>query len=457
MAELIRTGQISPVELTNIMLNRINLLDSGLHSYCYLMEEQARKSAHQAEQEIRQGHYRGPLHGIPLAVKDLCYTRDIPTRGGLKVLNNFIPEFDATVVAKLKSAGAILLGKLTLTEGAVGGYHRNFPIPRNPWGKNLWTGSSSSGSGVAVAAGLCYGALGSDTGGSIRFPAMACGITGLKPTYGRVSRYGILPLAESLDHVGPMTRSVADAAAIFDVISGPDKNDPTTLSEDLPNASNEIGRNISGIKIGYDPEYSSADVDPSLIRTVETTLDEFSAMGAIIVQVKVPDVSEIRDIWKTICTYEAAKAHSAHYPSRAEDYGSFFGDFLEFGYNTDRQTYIEAGQKRALFNQEFDGVWAEVELLACPGAGVPCSIPEGLLYGSLDEIRSYMNPNTYFQFTIPANFGGLPTLSFPCGTSVEGPPYTLQLVGPKNSEAALCRVGTAYQQATLWHRQFPGI
>ena len=457
IADLIRSSRISPVELTLMMLDRVKQLDPDLHCFAYVTTELAINSARKAEQEIQKGHYKGPLHGIPVAVKDLCYTRDIPTSGGLRVLSHFIPDYDATVISKLKSAGAVILGKLTLTEGAVGGYHRDFPIPRNPWGHDLWTGSSSSGSGVAVAAGLCYAALGSDTGGSIRFPAMACGVTGLKPTYGRVSRYGILPLAETLDHVGPLARTVGDAALALDAISGPDAKDPTSVKQDPVKIWDQMDHDISGLRIGYDPQYTAASVDERLITCIEAALNELKTTGAELVEVQVPDVSEIREIWKIICTYEAARAHSANYPSRAAEYGDFFRDFLEFGFNTSVQSYREAVKKKDLFIKKLNSVWSAVDILACPGAGVPCRIPEGLLYRSMDEIRSFLNPYTYFQFTIPANFAGLPSLSFPCGTSALGPPYTMQLIGPEDSEAVLCSMGVAYQKLTSWHTNFPGI
>jgi amidase len=252
VARLIEAKEISPVELTQMMLNRIHTLDVRLHSYATVMADEALAAARAAEREIQSGNYRGPLHGVPIAVKDLCYTKGVPTRGGLKVLDGFIPEFDASVVAKLKAAGAVLLGKLTTTEGAMVGYHRDFDIPVNPWGEELWAGVSSSGSGVATAAGLCFASLGTDTGGSIRFPSTANGIVGLKPTYGRVSRYGVLPLAESLDHVGPMTRSVRDAAIVLEAIAGHDVNDPTSLEVPVPRMLDEIGRGVQGLRIGFD-------------------------------------------------------------------------------------------------------------------------------------------------------------------------------------------------------------
>ena len=234
IAKLIKSKEISPVELTDDMLSRIDQLDGRLKSYATVMADHAIEAAKAAEAEITAGTYRGQLHGVPIAVKDLCYTRGVPTMGGTKVLADHIPTFDATVVKKLNKAGAVLLGKLNLTEGAMGGYNPDFQIPLNPWDPDRWAGSSSSGSGVATAAGLCYGSLGSDTGGSIRYPSAACGTVGLKPTWGRVSRYGVLNLAESLDHVGPLTRSSADAGLMLQTISGLDPNDPTSLSAPVP-------------------------------------------------------------------------------------------------------------------------------------------------------------------------------------------------------------------------------
>ncbi len=229
VAALVARRQISSVELTQRILNRIETLDRTLKSYATVMTDQALAAAAHADREITAGRYRGPLHGIPIAVKDLCFTRGIPTMGGTTVFADHIPDFDATVVTRLEAAGAVLLGKLNLTEGAMGRYHPAFDIPLNPWNPDVSAGSSSSGSGVATAAGLAYGTLGSDTGGSVRFPSAACGIVGLKPTWGRVSRYGVLPLAESLDHVGPMTRSTADAAILLQAIAGHDPHDPTSL------------------------------------------------------------------------------------------------------------------------------------------------------------------------------------------------------------------------------------
>ena len=229
VARLLHTKKISPVELTMQMLRRINVKDRRLRSYATVTPELAIKQAKKAEQEIVKGRIRGPLHGVPIAVKDLCFTRGIPTAAGMSINKKFKPKFDSTVVRRLANAGSVLLGKLQMTEGAFAEHHPEISPPINPWNKDYWPGASSSGSGVATAAGLCFASLGSDTGGSIRFPSAANGLSGLKPTWGRVSRYGVFDLAPTLDHVGPMCRSVADSAAVLGAIAGADSKDPTAV------------------------------------------------------------------------------------------------------------------------------------------------------------------------------------------------------------------------------------
>ncbi len=280
VAKLIESKEVSPVELTSHMLDRIEKLDPRFKSYATVMGESALAAARSAEQEIQAGAYRGALHGVPIAVKDLCFTRGVRTMGGTKPLADHIPDFDATVVAKFDDAGAVLLGKLNLTEGAMGGYNPDFDIPVNPWNVDRWAGASSSGSGVATVAGLCFGSLGSDTGGSIRFPAAACGVVGLKPTWGRVSRYGVLALAESLDHVGPLTRSSADAGIILRAIAGRDSNDPTSLPEAVPDMLEGIEQGVKGVRIGLDETYVSKGVDHELAEAVLAGVRLLEARGA---------------------------------------------------------------------------------------------------------------------------------------------------------------------------------
>ena len=238
----IASRDVSPVDLTERLLDRIGRIDPGLKSYATVMSEGAREAARAAEREIAGGKYRGPLHGVPIAVKDLCYTKGIRTMGGAAVRKDFVPDVDGTVVSKLRDAGAVLLGKLNLSEGAAAGYNPALDVPLNPWNPDRWPGMSSSGSGVATAAGLCYAAIGTDTGGSIRNPASANGVVGLKPTYGRVSRFGVLAMADSLDHVGPMARTVADVAIMFDSIAGHDPKDPTSLEAPRQKHSRSLRR-----------------------------------------------------------------------------------------------------------------------------------------------------------------------------------------------------------------------
>src|SRR5690625_234549 len=287
LAELIRTRQVTSVEVTEALLGRIDSLDSRLHSYAHVSGETALEAAANADAEVARGHYRGPLHGVPVAVKDLCYTTDAPTASGGTVHAGHMSTYDATVVTRLREAGAVNLGKLAMTEGAFTGHHPTLHTPVNPWDEGTWSGVSSSGSGVAPAAGLCFGALGTDTGGSIRLPSAANGVTGMKPTWGRVSRYGITSLAASMDHIGPMARSAADCAAILEVISGQDVKDPTSSLIPVPPFLRDIElRRVP--RLGVDPELTATFDAPTrdmLGRVVETV----RSLGWAIVEVKTPD------------------------------------------------------------------------------------------------------------------------------------------------------------------------
>ena len=321
VAALIRNKQVSPVEVTEAMLQRIDALDGRYQSYATVMADQAMDSARKAENEIAAGRYLGPLHGVPIGVKDLCFTKGVRTMGGTPVLSGHVPNFDATVISKLAAAGSVLLGKLNLTEGAMAGYHPDFPIPVNPWNPEYWTGVSSSGSGVATAAGLCFGSLGSDTGGSIRFPAASCGIVGIKPTWGLVSRYGVLALAESMDHVGPMTRSAADAGIMLQAIASHDPNDATSLARPALDLLAGLGEGVSGIRIGLDLRYIDDDVDGELSASVLAAIRVMEVLGAEIVEVSMPETREYTGAWAVLCCAEAAEAHRATYPSRRDEYG----------------------------------------------------------------------------------------------------------------------------------------
>lgn len=454
VAALIESRELSPFEVTNSMLERIDALDGHLKSYATVMSEHALASAQKAESEIAAGEYKGPLHGVPIAVKDLCFTNGVRTMGGAKVYMEHVPDFDSTVVTRLESAGAVLLGKLNLTEGAMGGYNPALQIPLNPWDNDRWAGSSSSGSGSATAAGLCFGSLGSDTGGSIRFPAAACGIVGLKPTWGRVSRYGVLALAESLDHVGPMTRSSADAGIMLQAIAGYDANDPTSLSDTVPDILADIEAGVQGIRIGLDENHVSDGVDPELTQAVLDGVKVLEVLGAEIVSVQMPNVDKYLPAWPVLCSSEAVAAHRENYPSRRDDYGPWFRGWLDMGAGKSAADYAEANNMRAECNGLVREAFRDIDVMACPSTTGPAyPVTPEMLYGPMDSRRG-----TAFQrYTVPYDFNGAPTLSTPCGFSSDGLPLSLQFVGKHLSEPLLCRLGHAYEQATEWSKMHPVV
>ena len=454
LAEQIKSKQISPVVVTEALLERIDRLDSQLKSYVTVMADRAMTVARQLEEEITASRYRGPLHGIPIAVKDLYYTKGIRTMGGSNVLSNHIPDFDSTVVERLESAGAVLLGKLNLNEGAMGGYHTEYGMPLNPWNTERTTGGSSSGSGVATAAGLCFGSLGSDTGGSIRFPSALCGTVGLKPTWGGVSRYGVLALAESMDHVGPLTRSTADAGIMLQTIAGYDSNDPTSLPAPVPDMLENFDQGVKGVVIGFDEEYASRDVDPETAEAVSKGVKVLEDLGAEIVDVHMPDMDQYVEAWAILCSAEAVAAHDATYPSQRKDYGLKFLSWLDRGAKVTGAEYVKANNLRSTCTGYLRYVFEQFDVLACPSVMNPAQpfdleefskpVPE-----KFDPVRQ--------RFTVPFNFNGAPTLSLPCGMNRDGLPLSLQFVAKHLSEPLLCQVGHAYEQATEWHTMHPNI
>ena len=452
VAARLQARELSPVELTSAILQRIEALDGDLKSYATVMADSALASARTAEREIAAGNYRGGLHGVPIAVKDLCFTAGVATMGGAQVLRDFVPDFDGTVVQKLNAAGAVILGKLNLTEGAMAGYNPQFQIPVNPWGADRWSGASSSGSGVATAAGLCYGSLGSDTGGSIRFPAAACGIVGIKPTWGRVSRYGVLALAQSLDHIGPMTRSASDAGVMLQAIAGHDPNDPTSLTAPVPNMLEGLERGVRGVRIGVDERYIGDTVDPELAAAVLDGARLLESRGATLVPVRMPDIEPYSRAWGVLCSAEAAAAHRETFPSRSDEYGPWFRGWLELGLRHSATDYAIASYQRLACNGILAEIFDNIDVLVCPSMTTPPErvTPEAL-YGPMDEEEW-----TWGRFTVPYDFSGAPTISLPCGLSSEGLPLGIQFVGRHLAEPLLVQVGHAYEAATQ-HQMRPNL
>lgn len=321
VAKHIQAGDISPVEVTEAILTRIETYDQGLKSYTTVTADLALEQAKKAEVEITKGIYRGVMHGIPIAVKDLCFTKGITTTGGMTIYSDFKPDHDATVVTKLNDAGAVMLGKLHMTEGAMLEHHPDLPEPVNPWKKDLWTGVSSSGSGVSAAAGLAYATIGSDTGGSIRFPAACNGLTGVKPTWGLISRYGIFDLAATFDHLGPMARSAADAAAMLQTLAGWDPNDSTSLSAPVPNYLAEFDGiyGARGVKIGLDWSYVADDADPVTIGFIKDAVEVLEEIGALTQEVKFPSIANLLKMNMAATMAETAAHHDAIRPIGQSD------------------------------------------------------------------------------------------------------------------------------------------
>jgi amidase len=460
LARQIASREISPVTVTRQMLARIARVDPVLKSYATLMTDQALADAHAAQTELEAGRYRGPLHGVPIGVKDLCYTKGVRTMGGTAALRNFIPTFDATVVTKLRDAGAVILGKLNLSEGATAGYNPAFDVPLNPWNPDRWPGMSSSGSGVATAAGLCFASIGTDTGGSIRMPSSANGIVGLKPTYGRVSRYGVLVMSNSLDHVGPMARRVADAAIMFDAIAGRDRNDSTSLNAPHANAFAGLKQGIRGLRIGVDRDYALQGIDGGQAQAIEAALAMIASLGAQIVDVRMPDLTGMVDAWTAICATEIVAAHAKNYPSRANEYGPYMREFLANGTRVTPQQLAAAREKRAALTAQLITLLDSVDAMAGPAGGDPAwPITHEIQVGSLPAYHqawSAAQPRSA-EFTMPMDLAGVPAICLPCGFSPDGLPYSIQFTGRRLSEATLCRIAHAYEQMTPWHTRHPEV
>ena len=454
LAPLIRDGKLSSVELTESQLDRIDRLDGRLKAYATVMAGSARAQARAADAEIASGNYRGPLHGMPVAVKDLCATDGVRTMGGSAVFADNVPDFDSTVVARFYEAGAVLLGKLNLTEGAMVGYNPKLEVPENPWKRGYWSGASSSGSGCAAAAGLAFGTLGSDAGGSIRVPAAACGTVGLKPTWGRVSRCGVMALAESLDHVGPLTRSSADAGLVLQVVAGMDPNDPTTLPNPVPDMAVGLEGGVEGLKIGFDETYASEDLEPGYAAAISDGVRVMESLGAKIVPVTMPaNLREYLGAWSVICAAEAVAAHAETFPSRSDEYGPWLREWLTRGASLTAAEYADANVIRAACVGTLRLTMRGIDLLACPSA-VAAARPVTLdPYG---PIQRELDP-WELRFTVPADYSGLPTISLPCGMNADGLPFSLQFVGHHLSEQLLVRAGHAFEVATDFHDLHPPV
>jgi amidase len=452
VARRLKARKVSSVETTQAILDRIAKLDPKLKSYATLTAERALADAAARDGELAAGKSRGALHGVPIAVKDLCNTAGIATAAGMAIHRAHVPAKDATVVARLKAAGAVILGKLQMTEGAFGAHHPTIRAPLNPWNAAYWTGSSSSGSGAATAAGLCFASLGSDTGGSIRFPSTMNGLSGLKPTWGRVSRAGVFALAESLDHIGPMTRSALDCAIVLGVIAGVDADDPTAVPRPVPDYAAAPAGGVKGKRIGV-PK-GLRDLDEDSRRTLDGAIDALKKAGAEMVEVTLPASFEqgARD-WLPLCAVECAIAHEATYPARADDYGAVLGALIESGRKILAMELARLQLRRASLKGELDKLLAALDLLLVPVMGRAAWSLDGLAKAGRD-------PETVaerLRYTAPFDMSGHPTLTLPGGMTGDGVPTGFQIVGRAFDEAGILAAGHAYQQQTDWHLRRPPL
>lgn len=460
-AEELHSGLITPTELVLETLEYIDERDVDIQAYVTVMRDEALQAADQAEREIRTGLYRGPLHGIPIAVKDLIAVKGIRTTAGSRVLAEHISHEDAMVVEQLRRAGAIIIGKTNTFEFAYGPYA---PPTRNPWARTHTTGGSSGGSAAAVAAGMCLAAIGSDTGGSIRIPSSCCGVTGLKPTYGRVSCFGVIPLSWSLDHVGPMGRSAEDCAILFDAIAKYDPRDPNSVSGPPLSPSRSTatlidgveGRgplSLQGLSIGIPQEEFVAPLDPEVRASWRAALRVLEEEGAELVDVELPRPT--MELYRTIQKPEATLAHRQNgwYPAHVDEYTDAVRERLREGESIAAVDYLQALHERRLFSSSLRALMQRVEVFALPTTPVPAQPVE--LMGQEIEIDGVKEDlgTSYLRLNMPFNLAGLPAISLPCGFTKENLPLGMQIVGKAFEEATVLRIAHAYQQLTDWHRR----
>jgi len=444
----LRAGRVSAVELATEALARIDRGNARLNAFITVTAEQAMHQARQADSELAAGHDRGPLHGIPVAVKDLFATRGVRTTAGSKVYENWVPTMDAAVVEKLRSAGAVMLGKLNMHELAYGITSANphFGAVRNPWNAEHIPGGSSGGSGAAVAARMVYAAMGSDTGGSIRIPASFCGTAGLKPTYGRVSRYGALPLGYSLDHMGPLTRTVRDAALVLNSIAGYDRRDGTSSRRPVVDFVPEDGCGIRGVRIGVPRNFFFERLDADVESSVRAAIASAESLGAVVKPVTVPDMEALNVVARIVLLAEAS-AVMEPFRERRGEFGPDVLALLDQGRLLPATDYVNAQRLRRGMRREFNRLWSEVDCLFTPAT--PNTAPRigdttVRLGGRDEDVRLAAT-----RLVRGINALGLPALSLPCGLGGSRLPIGLQIVGPAFEETLILRVGAALEDAGI--------
>lgn len=455
-AKALRTGEISPLELTDAYLRRIDQLNPRVNAYITVTAERAHEDARRAGEELAAGKRRGPLHGIPIAHKDLYETAGIRTTGGAKIHADHVPKSDCTVARKLREAGTILLGKLNTHEYAYGATTNNphFGPTRNPWDIERIPGGSSGGSGAAIAAGLATATTGTDTGGSIRMPASLCGVVGLKPTYGRVSKAGVLPLSYRFDHAGPLTRTVEDAALMFNAIAGYDPADATTIRTPVEDATASLGTGVRGLRIGVPRAYFFDPLEDEVATALDLAIAEFVRLGADVRAITLPGIAEATAGTFGFVLAEAQEIHAESLRMRADDFGTDVRAIL--GSAAPATAALMTGLRACdALAVTMRTALESVDVLLTPTTPITAARidQEIVRYGGIEEPVLY----AISRCTAPFNTTQLPALSLPCGFTRTGLPVGMQIVGRPFDEATVLRIGHAYEQVTGWHRKIaPG-
>ena len=449
---MLRGKAVSPVELVRAFLARIERLNPALNAFITVTAEQALQQARQAETEIQRGHWRGPLHGIPLALKDLIDTAGIRTTAASAVFKDRIPSEDAEVVRRLKAAGAVLLGKLNMHEFAYGGTSvpSYYGAVHNPWNLGRIAGGSSGGSAAAVAAGLCIGALGSDTAASVRHPAAYCGVVGLKPTYGRVSTRGVIPLSWSLDHIGPLCRSAADAALLLETIAGYDPLEPSSVERPMDRYASAIGADTAALRIGLVRRPYFDDLDPDIAAALTASIKDLAGITAEVRDVELP----YANLLLTIASAEAYAFHRPYFTQTPQLYQAMTRQRLEQAAGISAADYVNARREMERLRWNADDVFSSVDLLVTPTTAIaPITIEAGYLDPPLPSDGTPIEFRNTHMFDVL----GLPAISIPCGFTRDGMPIGLQITGPRFGESRVLTLAHAYQQITDWHTRSPLI
>jgi len=448
LSEKLRSKQISPVEVADAYLSRIEETDARLRAYITVTADVARAAAKKAEKEIVGGSWRGPFHGVPVALKDLCYTKGIRTTGGSRIFAEFIPEFDCTIWARLARAGAVLLGKNNLHEFASGATSANpyWGFCRNPYNLERVPGGSSGGSAAAIVARSALASIGSDTGGSIRIPAAFCGCVGLKQTWSRVSRFGVMPLADSLDHAGPITRTVRDAALMLQVIAGHDPDDPSSSREPVPDFASTIDRGIKGTRIGLIKELLGG-ISSELSPLFDAALHELGNLGAELDEVSIPSIEQASTIATNIMFGEAAEFHEQWLRTRPNDYGVDVRRTLEAAMLMPAMYYVRAQRARAVVLAETLAALENRIVLVAPTSAIPAPRNDAAGRALMPAGEPVNLVSAVLRFTAPFNVTGQPALALPIGLSPDGLPLSMQIVGRAFDECSVFQVAAAYEQA----------